>query len=126
MKLMAMAAFLGLFFTISCRSPKEKQATAVEVSNETSARFIVSFFSPGNGIDHKARAKLVEFLKGHTPTLAVTKTKWGREGEVDFCFMLSELSEKEQETFIKKVRDLLAKSSRVRFYENKECRKPRE
>lgn len=119
-------ALLGLLFSSSCRSPKDKQPSTVEVSDESTARFIVSFFSPGNGIDHKARAKLVEFLKGHTPALTVTKTKWGREGEVDFCFMLAELSKKEQEAFIKEVRELLAKSSRVRFYENKECKKPRE
>jgi hypothetical protein len=49
---------------------------------------------------------------------------WGREGEVDYCFMLSELSAKEQSRFINALKDQLKFSELVQITENQPC-KPR-
>ena len=46
------------------------------------------------------------------------KKYWGREGEVNFCFMLNELNKDNQEKFILESKNLLSNSTRVRFKES--------
>jgi hypothetical protein len=52
-----------------------------------------------------------------------TKTvNWGREGEIDYCFNLSELSsKKDMIAFIESVRKIAAGSDRIIVNENAEC-----
>lgn len=117
---------IGMLYT-SCKSLKgNKEHTEVDnVAAEESSRFIVSFYSPGNGIDRNAKNKFDAFLKKFEPTLAYTTTKWGREGEVDYCFDLTELSAEQQEAFIASAKELLSTSKKVRFSENETCRDSR-
>lgn len=115
-----------LSFTLlvaSCASVKNKKETKTdEVALEATSRLIVSFYSPGNGIDRKAKAKFDTFLSDYKPTLAYSSTKWGREGEIDYCFDLKELSPEQQEAFVASAKELLSGSKKVRFSENELCR----
>lgn len=84
-------------------------------------RFHVSFYSIGQGIDNEMKQKFVDWLKSYPVVVAYEETPWGREGEVDFCFKLAELSAGDQLEFIKKAKDLLISSSLVHINENVPC-----
>jgi hypothetical protein len=92
-------------------------------------RFSVSFYSPGNGIDHTIKGKydtfVADFGKRKKVKLEHETVSWGREGEVDYCFFLRELSEADQAVFVKESKALLAASERVNTSENTTCRQPR-
>ncbi len=93
------------------------------------SRLVVSFYSICCGIDHKAQEKLDKFihdyekLKGRQLTKAAVR--WGREGEIDYCLKLSELSTRERKRFVSKVRLLLKTSKLVHINENAPCRSER-
>ena len=54
--------------------------------------------------------------------LSYETTNWGREGEVDYCFKLTELDKKKQKLFIIETKEILKTSSLVRYKENITCR----
>ena len=117
-------------FLYACKSTKvitnlpDKEVISKEV-NEGNYRLIVSFFSPGNGIDHKMKQEYTKFIENYGRKITFEDVLWGKEGEVDFCFSLKELSGKEQEEFVKTSKELLSKSTRVHVYENTPCRHKR-
>jgi len=78
----------------------------VPPQNDDDARLVVSFISEGEGIDHTLKA---DFDKWLTKNQNVTweTTPWGREGEVDYCFRLSNMQTGEQEVFVQEVRAFL-------------------
>lgn len=84
-------------------------------------RLVVSFYSKGEGIDGKINEAFVKFLDSNSKKIAYESTHWGREGEIDYCLKLSELSPSEQDEFVKKAKDLLAKSLLVHIDESVEC-----
>ena len=86
------------------------------------SRLIVSFYSPGNGIDHKALALFSTEILSKNENITYSKVSWGREGERDYCFQLAELSAEQQVAFIKEVNTLLGSVKRIRILENQECR----
>ncbi|MBK9250048.1 MAG: hypothetical protein IPM69_18565 [Ignavibacteria bacterium] len=92
-------------------------------------RFTVSFISIGSGIDHKAREQFTEFIKKysekHNVILGFDKSTWGREGEVDYCMKLLELTAAQEFNFIAETKEILKNSSRVRYRENSICRSSR-
>jgi hypothetical protein len=92
-------------------------------------RFTVSFYSPGNGIDHAVKGKydnfVADFGKRHKVKLQHETVSWGREGEVDYCFPLTELSTTDQAAFVKESLAILKASERVNTKENTTCRAPR-
>jgi len=89
-------------------------------------RLVVSFYSICCGIDHEAQERLDKFIRQYEKTkrrqLAKTTVNWGREGEVDYCLPLSEISARDQRSFIAKVRTLLKSSKLVHIEENVACR----
>ena len=115
-----------LFF--SCHSTKkiEKNVeTTIENVNSdlvNNFRFIVSFYSPGNGIDRKMQQKYQEFIANNYPKVIFEKIKWGKEGEIDFCFKLNELDEEKKKQFVKNSKEILSNSNRVHIYENTPCK----
>jgi hypothetical protein len=120
-------ACITLIYSCSTRQKTSDQAEnedALELneSQKETSRFIVSFYSPGNGIDHEMKSKYQSFLTENYSTISYNTAKWGREGEVDLCFDLAEWSEKDQIHFINESKDLLSSSDKVNFYENKACR----
>lgn len=92
-------------------------------------RLVVSFFSICCGIDNKAQEDLDRFIKRYEKTKRKQLTKsaihWGKEGEIDYCLKLSELSPKEQRKFISQVRALLKRSKLVHINENAACQSGR-
>jgi len=98
-------------------------------TSERTTRLVVSFFSICCGIDDKAKEKLDTFIKSYEKAKRKQLTKsavsWGREGEIDYCMKLSELSRKEQKRFIAKVRLLLKSSKLVHINENVACQNGR-
>ena len=113
----------------SCKSTKKTTsadatttvAASTTAENANLYRLSVSFYSIGGGTDSEAIQKLNHFLTSYKPTIANETSRWGREGEVNYCFRLSELSKKDQVKFIEEVKKLLASSQLVRIEENKEC-----
>lgn len=101
---------------------KQTQAQSLK---DMKYRFIVSFISIGEGTDRNAKAVFETVLqkwqdKGQK--IDYISAPWGREGEVDFCFPLAELSESEKGLFISEMRERLKSSSLVQFFENETCR----
>ena len=62
------------------------------------------------------------FEREHGFELKREDVPWGREGEVDCCFKLSELTAEEQEKFIADIRALLHESKLVYTKENTPCK----
>jgi hypothetical protein len=119
---------LILIALTACSSKKGPNETAEVLEkieeNITIApsRLIVSFYSPGNGIDHKALALFSTEILSKNENITYSKVSWGREGERDYCFQLAELSAEQQVAFIKEVNTLLGSVKRIRILENQECR----
>ena len=92
-------------------------------------RFIVSFYSIGAGIEQKQMEKfenfLIQYRQKTSKNIPAEKTHWGREGEVDFCCDLSELSPAGQKTFIREVKEELKTAVRANYSENSPCKKQR-
>ncbi|HZS09613.1 MAG TPA: hypothetical protein VFD58_32600 [Blastocatellia bacterium] len=93
-------------------------------------RLVVSFVSFASGIDHKAKDEIDRYIaryeKKQRIRLAKEKVYWGMEGEIDYCFRLSELAPARQKTFIAGVRSLAAKSKQVSVNENVPCHNKRQ
>jgi hypothetical protein len=96
-------------------------ATNVAPKEEGTARFVVSFYSTGQGIDAAARDEFEKFLGSYPKKIAYEPKHWGREGEVDYCLALSELSPADQVDFVSKAKNILAKSQLVHQKENSAC-----
>ena len=112
-------------FTACWSSKKKKKPEDETIETTNTSRFIVSFFSPGDGINRTAKKKFTEYLANNNTAITYSEIKWGREGEVDYCFNLDELNEAEQIEFIKDVKDHLGQAKKVNFLENKPCRSSR-
>lgn len=82
---------------------------------------IVSFFSPGNGINREALEKFRRFLKENEETVHYDETRWGREGEIDFCIVYVGPAGVDPAPWNRKVRAVLEGYDRINFTENGEC-----
>jgi hypothetical protein len=100
-------------------SAKEQAATAL-----TDISF--SFYSKGKGTDKTARKAFEEYLTSFEGSnmvkLAYDKISWGREGEYDLCFKLTELSPDMATEFVSGARQTLD-GKQVRIKENTGCKK---
>jgi hypothetical protein len=110
-------------------SGQAPQDTAVAAADSAAGpekfRLIVSFISIGMGTDRKAaevfQGYLNEYREKTHKKIERIAAPWGREGEVDYCFRLDELSPAEQAEFISGLRDRLSFSELVQFAENEIC-----
>lgn len=96
-------------------------AELVTIRHKGMTRYVVSFYSIGEGIDGKVKDAFVKFLESYPKKIAYTPAHWGREGEIDYCLALNELSGAEQTEFIKKANEILSKSRLVHTQENAKC-----
>ena len=128
--LILMVAFFNSF--ASCKSTKEtekyKTTTFSEDSSLSTAkqkeqifRLSVSFYSIGAGTDATAIDKFNNMLKSYSPQLKYELSRWGREGEINYCFQLKELNPNKQNTFINEVKKLLNDCQLVHIEENTTC-----
>jgi hypothetical protein len=111
--------------TASVTQPSEK----TDSTSRNNYRFIVSFYSIGSGTEGEQVTAFETFLSSYRKNLKknllAEKTHWGREGEVDYCMKLTELSLSDQVTFINEAKDVLKSAKRVHFIENAPCRQGR-
>jgi hypothetical protein len=108
----------------------ETTTTTTTTTNLTTTagtcRLIISFTSIGTGTDGAAieavENYITEYNKANNVSLAVEKYPWGREGEKDYCLLLTELSSDKQAAFIQGIREQVKKSTRVFIKENEVCK----
>jgi hypothetical protein len=123
---MYFALRLVIILTLTGLTVFAKSQTQVR---EQTSRLVVSFYSICCGIDHQAQEKLDKFINNYEKAkgkqLTRSAVRWGKEGEIDYCLKLSELSPREQKKFISKVRSLLKRSKLVHINENVACQSRR-
>ncbi len=108
------------FGAFSCKSSKST-ATTAKVTSAENYRLVISFISIGTGIDGDSHDAIKKFIADHAKKPAVETFRWGREGEVDYCLQLKELSSKEQKAFVEEIKKLAGKSELVQISENAPC-----
>lgn len=105
-------------------TPSEQKTTS-ETLDVDSYRFIVSFISMGGGPDIKVLKAFTDYVSEYNAktgkTIVFERFGWGREGESDYCFKLSEITSTEQVEFIKGVNKLINGSKLVHVSENAKC-----
>jgi len=129
MKRIFFLASLASLACLSCKAKKEAAKTAeatptTEVTQQNSDsivtyRLVVSFISKGGGPDHTKQTALLKYIESHPKKPAYKTVLWGREGENDYCFTLSELTTKaEVISFIDNVKKIAAGSDMMQVSEN--------
>jgi len=72
---------------------------------------IISFISKGEGIDYKLRDSIKEVVKSfnekNNTSIKPVKVGWGREGEVDYNFILKNLSTTQKDDLVSQVKEAL-------------------
>jgi hypothetical protein len=85
-------------------------------------RLVVSFISIGAGTDPDAKQSLDRYIadfKTRTGKMpAYVMIPWGREGEVDCCFNMEELTASEQGDFIAGLRNTMKSRELIQINEN--------
>ncbi len=126
MKYLILLVVTLAFFGCNCSKHAIKETTSTTTTTESNYRFNVSFISIGAGTDVNAKIQFEQYFADYEQKnkvkLGYEITPWGKEGEVDYCFQLSALNKKKQDQFIAKTKELLIKSTLVRYSENKPCR----
>lgn len=140
MKTIAIALISVFLFTgFSCQNTKKASSTSSDSSKKTGAsstisknttyRLVVSFISIGSGIDATAKSSFDELItktqKETGKSVDNTPAAWGREGEVDYCMTLTNLSKEQQTKFVAETKKILSGNSLVFITENSECKHKR-
>jgi len=94
--------------TTSTPNTMTENSQVQEKQEATKYRLIVSFISIGEGTDMEAREIMNKIIRSweskSAKTIIMEEFPWGREGEVDFCFLLNELSAPDQASFAREIR----------------------
>lgn len=122
-------AIIVLFACNSTKKVTESKSQHLAAENtlipDSIYRFRVSFISIGSGTDKKAIQQFTQSIEQYNSKknahLLPEITHWGREGEIDYCLKLTELTKQEQDKFIAATKELLATSKLIRYYENTTC-----
>lgn len=89
-------------------------------NGDEKTRVVVSFISRGEGIDKKLKSDFDAWLSKQKNVSWETQP-WGREGEINYCFALKNMSATEQTTFVSDVRNFFAGRQMVYVNENTRC-----
>jgi hypothetical protein len=135
--LMAILIGLNMAFS-SCKSKKNALSQSEETMNtneninenvDKAYHLVLSFYSIGSGADWDIIAEYDRFIEidkaSSTQKANIDRVTWGREGEVDFCIDLSNLTNIDKETFIKQSKEIAQKAKYVHINENAPCRNKR-
>lgn len=98
------------------------ESAPVNEADSNVVRLVVSFISQGGGIDYKTKEEFEKWL-GMREKFVYETTTWGREGEVNFCFRMTNISTREQDIFVKDVRTFLTDKPLVLVSEYSKCDK---
>lgn len=112
MKTLIKFGFLSLLLTItvlgSCK-------TKAKVSSSTTpipvCKVVISFASPGSGINYVQYEKLTQLL--NSKNIKYSEKSKGREGEKEVCISLSELKEQEKTDFIDQLKKFEDKATYI-------------
>ena len=110
---------LGIILTgiiVSCKSTAQNNSKVPD-----SYRLVVSFISKGGGISMEVHDKFEKYIKDHPKKPVFETYRWGREGEIDYCSSLKELSKKEQVKFVEDIKKIIGASDVVLLTENAPC-----
>ena len=81
-----------------------QQPAKVDSVAPVNQRFIVTFYSIGSGTERDQITAFEKFVADYgqknNTTITYEKAHWGREGEVNYCMMLTEISAMDQQKFI--------------------------
>ena len=124
--------FLASLVSLACLSSKSKkeavknaEITPIAYNNAEAPvtyRLIVSFISKGAGTDHEKRTAFLKYVDSHPKKPKYKTAIWGREGEADYCFKLSEFkSKKEVAKFINDIKKMAVGTDMMSVSENAEC-----
>lgn len=83
-------------------------------------RLVVSFISTGGGIDLAAQTNLDKWLSKNT-NVKYAQNQWGREGEVDYCFIFNGERGEDREKTVNEIKALIGTNAKVLIKENKVC-----
>ncbi|MBK8848477.1 MAG: hypothetical protein IPO27_18825 [Bacteroidetes bacterium] len=137
-------AILSISILYACNGKKKtvETSTAVKqevtetkpakIMNDTAAAnadeiypLIVSFISIGEGTDANAVMTMENMLTKYRSQLGKSipyiAVPWGREGEVDYLFRLSEMTKEEQSSMAAMMKDSFAGNKLVQISENAKC-----
>jgi hypothetical protein len=108
--------------TPSKPSPADTTPSATPTPGSTA--LVVSFYSPGNGVNVAAAQKLDRIVDATKPRPARTSVGWGGEGEHDECFALGELAAEQKREFIARVVKEVGSEDRVHILQNAPAHAP--
>jgi hypothetical protein len=98
----------------------------VEAQKQAYNNVVISFYSIGEGVNAKAIEAIENFIgeysKKINKAIPYSKIAWGREGEVDYCILLTELKPDERKIFVDESRRLARQFELTHFFENHPCR----
>lgn len=130
MKRLFFLASLVSLACMSCKSKKEAvkntETPPVNINSTQESpkiyRLIVSFKSKGAGTETDKRTEFLKFVDNHPLKPAYKTVLWGREGETDYCFDLTELSSKKDlVAFTDQVKKITTGTDLIEVSENAEC-----
>ena len=107
------------FTLIGCKSSQHQQPVTDE-DKKASYDVVLSFFSPGNGIDRKAYQAFTDLISEDSSAFLIEKYTWGREGEMDFCINLNGNS---KDKYLNRLQEIAENSSRTRFCSSCYCKR---
>ncbi len=101
-------ALISLACNFTCCKTKKNAIKTTNLTNMKTEqmRLVVSFISKGAGVDAKAHEEFDALIKNHPKKPVFESFRWGREGEHDLCFKLTELTKKEQITLIENLKKI--------------------
>lgn len=107
--------------TETVAAPEEEAAPETQ-AQDNKYRYIVSFYSIGTGVNGAAIQQLEGFIKQfetkNKVSVPYVPVRWGREGEVDYCFKLNGMTAVQQVSFIKESQELLKAAEHINYKEN--------
>jgi hypothetical protein len=122
-----------LCFALGCASNRNQNTSQSKLTDEITAdtsltcSFSMSFFSRGGGIDRLAKKDMLNYIssfeKQEKVIVLFEESRWGREGEIDYCFFLSGFSSSNKRKFKSFMNKLSETSGRIAISENKAKRK---
>jgi hypothetical protein len=84
-------------------------------------RVVMSFASPGVGIDEQALKRTLDTVGIYDIDLSPDVHEWGLEGERNLCFSLRGLNDEAQALFIDQLDDIAQAAVLVTVHENAPC-----
>jgi hypothetical protein len=100
---------------------KTQEPAPVPEGTVDNTRLVVMFISKGAGIDQKTKEAFEKWLQEQPRQVKWEITTWGREGELNYCLKLDELSTRDQEKFVEQTRIFLTDKDLVIVTENAPC-----